>query len=1095
MGAIFKKLFSKKKVIFWLAFSVLYLALVITANILANKFGSLINGVLGGERAIIEKSSYHRLYQPDFEDKKATLANGNSVTQEICEEGMVLLKNDKKDGNYALPLKPANEGDKIKVSIFGKNSVNLVYGGSGSAAPTQSVPCKTIYDSLNEELGFECNLALKEFYSDKKRSGDGRSENPDMEHGDSIPLLKTGETPIENYGADLTETYANYNDAALVVFSRIAGENWDLPRTAEDNLISRHYLELDNNERALLDHVCSFNFKHVIVLFNGSNNIDMAFLKFPSDPAYHEKIDGAMLIGSPGATGIMALGRILKGDVNPSGHLTDTIYTSYHEDPTWQNFGDNSSYKNYPDKDAMSETDFKKAIKALPYGDSYIQDGEGLKPYFMVAYEEGIYMGYRYYETRYAEMAKVDQAAADEWYNSHVLYPFGYGLSYVGQNEYGLNNFEQVVVNKAALEAADLTKDPFTVQVNVTNNGAVKGKQVVQIYASAPYKSGKIEKAHKVLVGFAKTDDLEPGATTAEPLEITITPYDFASFDTEDLNENGYKCYELDKGDYNFYVSENAHDDGIKFTKNTASDIIYENDPVTGTAIQQQFFKTKTEKEYLEKFLQQELSRSFLSTEDIINDPRFPRMPTVSDRTVDEKFILKEDRYTTDNPEDLGNMPLTNQPVTLKLEDMVGKDYDDPDWEVFLNQLKTSEMTDLFNKGMYATEKLPRVGVPKTLSCDGPTGLVAFMGTPEVYGTCYYCSECLVAQTYNVKLAEKQGNAIGNEALFGDQRSGGSHLPYTGWYSPGVNLHRSPFSGRNTEYYSEDPFISGKMAARVIEKSQEKGVYTTIKHFALNEQETHRSNNGQNYWVKEQAIRELYLKPFEIAIKEGKSLGLMSSFTRIGQRWCGGSYPLLTKILRNEWGFKGTVICDFHTDAYMDSKQMAYAGGDLNLTGTKYWSPNVNEPEDVNVLRRAAHNNLYALANSNAMNQKILGYKLPLWRELVYIGEAGVGVLFLAWGFLVIFMTLRNKGGKKAKKGGEEAVEGEVVNEEKAEATEQRIRKIKRRGNPLLFYYSVNYLLPSNGLKYCWIFSARISLSKYPTVSMTCSLVSMSTAT
>ena len=1027
---ILKKLFSKKKVIFWAAFSVLFIGVLITANILANKFGALINGVLGGERAIIEKESYHKLYKPDFEDKKATLENGNKVTQEICEEGMVLLKNDKKDGNYALPLKPATEGAKIKVSIFGKNSVNLVYGGSGSAAPTQSVPCKTIYDSLNEELGFECNLALKDFYSNKKLSGDGRSENPEMEHGDSIPVLKTGETPVSSYGSDLTDTYAQYNDAALVVFSRIAGENWDLPRTAADNLLTRHYLELDDNERALLDHVCSYNFKHVIILFNGSNNIDMGFLKFPTDPAYHEKIDGAMLIGSPGATGIMALGRILKGDVNPSGHLTDTIYTRYHEDPTWQNFGDNSSYQNYPDKSTMTDTQYKDALKALTYGDAYIQEGEGLKPYFSVSYEEGIYLGYRYYETRYAEMAATDQAAADDWYNSHVLYPFGYGLSYT--------EFEQVIVNKTELEAADLTAEPFTVKVNVTNTGAVKGKQVVQVYASAPYYAGKIEKSHKVLVGFAKTEELAAGATTAEPLEIKITPYDFASFDTEDANDNSNKGYDLDAGNYDFYVSENVHDDGQKFSKNLSNTIAFGNDPMTGTKVSPLFFTSTTDKTNLEKFLQQELSRSFMSIEDINDDPRFPKMPTVGDRTVDERFINKEDRYTTDNPEDLSTMPLTGQQVTLKLEDMVGKDYDDPDWEVFLNQLKTSEMTDLFNKGMYATEKLPRVGVPKTLSCDGPTGLVAFMGTPEVYGTCYYCSECLVAQTYNVKLAEKQGNAIGNEALFGDQRSSGSHLPYTGWYSPGVNLHRSPFSGRNTEYYSEDPFISGKMAARVIEKSQEKGVYTTIKHFALNEQETHRSNNGQNYWVREQAIRELYLKPFEIAIKEGKSLGLMSSFTRIGQRWCGGSYPLLTKVLRNEWGFRGTVICDFHTDAYMDSKQMAYAGGDLNLTGTKYWSPNTNEPEDVNVLRRAAHNNLYALANSNAMNQKILGYKLPVWRELLYIGEAGVGVLFLAWGALVIIMTLRSKGdgkGKKAKKG---KVEEEAPAEEKVEAAEQR---------------------------------------------------------
>ena len=388
----------------------------------------------------------------------------------------------------------------------------------------------------------------------------------------------------------------------------------------------------------------------------------------------------------------------------------------------------------------------------------------------------------------------------------------------------------------------------------------------------------------------------------------------------------------------------------------------------------------------------------------------FPVMPTTEDLTVDKKFINRISKTSSDNPNEYTKMPRTGAPVTIHLDELTGLEYDDPKWEEFLDQMKFNEMLDLFNKGMYATNKISRLGVPKTLSCDGPTGLVAFMGTPEVYGTCYYCSEVLVAQTYNTELAAKEGNSIGNEALFGDQRQNGSKLPYTGWYSPGVNLHRSPFSGRNTEYYSEDPFISGKMAATVIKEAQAKGVYTTVKHFALNEQETHRSDNGQSYWVKEQAIRELYLKPFEFAIKEGKSTGLMSSFTRVGLRWCGGSYPLLTTVLREEWGFKGHVICDFHTDEYMDSKQMAYAGGDLNLTGTAYWkTAKKSEIEDVVMLRRSSHGILYSLANSNAMNQKILGYDLPIWQELLFIGEAVIGAGFLAWGFLVIFKTLRKK--------------------------------------------------------------------------------------
>ena len=967
--SVFKKLLKSKRVVAWGISTLAFVVVIVAANIVATVvLPDLINGVLGGERAVVDESNKFKHFTPDFENKEQALDNGNAVTQQICEEGMVLLKNE----NDALPLAQGS-----KISIFGKNSVNLVYGGSGSAAPTQTVPLKTIYDSLGKGeggAGFECNPTLKSFYEDNSRSGNGRSANPKMEHGDDgISTLETGETDTDSYPSDVTSSYAQYNDAALVVFSRIAGENWDLPRVSADGVPGRHYLELDKNERKLLEHICAQDFKHVIVLFNGSNNIDMAFLKIPTDPAYNAKIDGAILIGSPGATGIMALGRILNGTVNPSGHLTDTIYTHYSNDPTWQNFGDNST------KDGDSS-----------YGDAYIVDGE-IKPYFSVAYEEGIYLGYRYYETRYAEMEKAATGTGEAWYQENVLYPFGFGLSYT--------NFEQSISNKAAITADLNANEDFTIDVKVKNIGNKPGKQVVQVYANAPYTSGGIEKSYKVLVGFAKTPVLEPQEETT--LSITITPYDFASFDTD-----GYGCYVLEKGDYKFFLGTDAHTDADFVSKNLASTAKFENDPVTGTKVEPQFYKgSKDEKDYLKQFLQENLSRSDF-------EGTFPKMPTEENLSVPAKFINKEDNTASDNPNEYKEMPVTNAKVTVQLYELTGLKYDDEKWDKFLDQMTFQEMLDLFNKGMYATNKIERLGVPKTLSCDGPTGLVAFMGTPEVYGTCYYCSECLVAQTYNIELAGKQGNAVGNEALFGDQRPNGSKLPYTGWYSPGVNLHRSPFSGRNTEYYSEDPFISGKMAAVVIRESQAKGVYTTVKHFALNEQETHRSDNGQNYWVKEQAIRELYLKPFEIAIKEGKSFGLMSSFTRVGRRWCGGCYPLLTTVLREEWGFEGLVICDFHTDKYMDCKQMIYAGGDLNLTGTAYWTTaKADEVEDVVMLRRASKNILYALANSNAMNQTILRYKLPVWQVLLFTGEGVLGAGFLTWGFFAIWTTLRRKEG------------------------------------------------------------------------------------
>jgi beta-glucosidase len=333
-------------------------------------------------------------------------------------------------------------------------------------------------------------------------------------------------------------------------------------------------------------------------------------------------------------------------------------------------------------------------------------------------------------------------------------------------------------------------------------------------------------------------------------------------------------------------------------------------------------------------------------------------------------------------------------------------------------------MIDLFNKGCYSTTPITRkidgeeiVLVPGTTSCDGPTGMVTFMGKSEVYQTCYYCSECLVAQTYNLELAKEQAEAIGQESLVGNLETG---LSYPGWYAPGVNLHRSPFSGRNTEYYSEDPLLCGKFAATVIAGVQSRGVYANVKHFALNDQETNRSAKGIATWCDEQAMRELYLRPFEIAVKEGKTKGLMTSFNRVGTTWAGGDYRLVTTVLRKEWGFVGSVICDFHTSAndYMDSKQMLYAGGDLNLAGqeTVYLKEGSGDidvsssnKKDVILLRNASHNLLYCIANSNAMKAEVIGYRLAVWEILLTVGTVVVCVGIAGWGAWAILTSLRKK--------------------------------------------------------------------------------------
>ena len=966
----------RPRVIAWAASTVLLTGFLVAATVLTtNTFKGLIENVLGSDTAIKAEGDNGIIFEQEFNTKDEARENGDKVVQEICEEGMILLKNE----NGALPLK-----QKAKVSIFGKNSVELVYGGSGSAAPGGDIPKKTIYDSLSA-AGFECNPALKEFYQDNKRSGDGRGETPDLPEG-GVPELPTGEPPIANYNAELKGTYSDYSDAAIVVISRIAGENWDLPRVAQDN-DDRHYLELDNNERALLTHIVASNeFEHIILLVNTSNYIDLGFLKIASDPAYDQfgkKIDGCIVVGSPGGNGIMALGNILNGSVNPSGHTVDTLYTHFENDPTWENFGDG------------------KPNSELKFGGSYRKASGGYANYYGVEYEEGIYLGYRYYETRGHEKG-------EDWYNNNVVYPFGYGLSYT--------EFEQEITNKAALAGALNANEKFDVEIKVTNKGDRDGKQVVQLYVEAPYEAGKIEKSYKVLAGFAKTKLLEKNES--ETVKITVDPYDFASFDSHDLNNNGEKTWELDAGKYVFHAGTDAHHDFDTFEKTLADTALFKesriDDPAAEKIEVKPLFTEVTE--WMARG--QNLSRADFKDD---NPASFPVAPTLEELTLTDEQLAKFDSYESTNNETYDKMPVTNAEFTVKLKELAGLNYGDELWDKFLDQLTPEEMLLLFNDGCYSTAAIMRgkdVIVPHTTSADGPTGFVNFMGAKEVYGCCYYQSECLLAQTYNLELATKQAHAIGEESLVGYESGDG--MPYPGWYAPAMNIHRSPFSGRNTEYYSEDPFISGKFAAQVVKGVQEKGVYANIKHFAVNDQETNRSARGLATWLDEQAMREIYLKPFEIAVKEGKTHGLMTSFNRIGYEWAGGSYRLVTTILRKEWGFQGSVICDFKTDKYMDSKQMLYAGGDISLVGNEtlklqtsgtYNTPYISfdNAKDVSLLRRSAHNNLYAIANSNMMRADIVGYKPAGWKVAIFVGDGVIGGGLATWGFFAIFTSLRRK--------------------------------------------------------------------------------------
>lgn len=906
-------------------------------------------------------------YKKTTKSKEEAKQKGDEFNVDLAREGIVMLKN--KD--HAFPMDPSKDGKKV--SIFGKNSANIVYGGSGSGA-VDSTNAKTLSESLTA-VGFEVNPTLKAFYENKTLSGNGRSNNPtDLDSGKTV-ALDVGETPYSSYTSEVKASYESYHDLALIVLSRIGGEGFDLPRTSAEE--GKHYLELDGNETEMIRNVIASGFKKVCVVVNSGNAMELGFLE---KGEFADKIDGAFFMPGTGTTGVMALGEILTGKVNPSGHTVDTFASDFTKAPSFQNFGDNRTYN----------------------GDEFKLDGADADYYF-VDYEEGIYVGYRYYETR-------GQVEGETWYQDNVVYPYGYGLSYT--------DFSYSIANKGELPTT-LSKEKFTVDVKVHNDGKVKGKAVVQLYGSAPYITGQIQKSAIQLVGFAKTGELEPGAE--EVVKVEIDPYYMASYDYKDQNKDGFKGYTLDKGTYGFSLRTDSHHSIDSFDMNLSDTIKYENDPVTGTKVENLY--TDNEDKYWNSDYH---LQTILSRDDF--DGTFPKSPEGDDYNLSQdEYKILQDR-NPNNPEtyQMPDLTVKEEDQNLKLwqlfetnEDGSYKlnkygvpyiEYDNPKWEALLSRVSLDEIKEHMNRAAFHTKEGLAIDKPLTYETDGPAGFVNFMFQSEFYGTAAYCSEVMIGQTYNVDLAEKFGQTVGEEGLWGDVKKG---FTYSGWYAPGMNIHRSPFGGRNFEYYSEDPFFTGKMAAAQIRGCRSKGVYCFAKHFALNEQETNRQSNGDISYATEQAMREIYLRPFEIAVKEGDCIGIMTSFNRIGLRWTGGDYRLLTTILRNEWGFRGAVIDDFNTPGYMPVKQMAYAGGDINLSMTRSWNKaDYNNANDVYVLRRTYKNMLYTVGNSNSMNGFGLNSVKKAGTPVVTVIQIAIDIAFpviiIAWG-CVVFVKMRKQ--------------------------------------------------------------------------------------
>lgn len=984
MGLIWKN----KKMRIWLIVTAIVLVLGIVVNAVLLSVPIVTNSlslVFGGERANITEDNRTEWYDRQYASKEEVLDAANDFVIEVEKEGIVLLKNE----NDALPL----SGKDAHISVFGKNSVNIVYSGSGSASSNSSTAQRTLYESL-EAAGISYNETLKSFYEDSGKSGKGRPENPAMTSGQRLPGFGTGETPMDSYTSDVVDSYAGYQDAAVVVFSRIGGEGFDLPRAMAESFngaavagasADSHYLELDENEKALLEHVKD-NFSKVIVVLNVGTTMEIPELKADED------IDAILWIGFPGATGIMALGQILTGtdtegnQISPSGHTVDTWAADFTMDPTWYNTG----------------------IYGSEYGNRYLYNGE-TTDYAFVNYEEGIYVGYRYYETRGYEEAAADPQSV--WYENSVVYPFGYGLSYT--------EFDWDVSFGTDSGSGITADDTLEVSVTVKNTGDYAGKDVVELYYSAPYdyEGPAIEKSHVVLGDFAKTDILAPGEE--QTLTLTLDVEDMKSYDYADANENGFSGYELEAGEYRIIIGSDAHTAKADAVYTLSEDLQLKTDMNADgeeTEVANAFddvsagiFGTNTYASYVSR----KDFEGTLRTEYLDDAER-----TLTDELKEELDESIKRKYTEPDAgkpwEVAGDAPAT-VPVNsgLSLRDMlydeagnyVGEvSFDDPRWETLLNEISLDEMKNLVGFGAFRTSEVKGVdgvvGKPLTVDSDGPSGFTSFLSESVVYGTCAYQAECVMGSTWNVQLAEKMGELIGEEGLAGNEKGDG--LPYSGWYAPAVNIHRSPFAGRNWEYYSEDGLLSGKFAAGVIKGAGKKGVYCYVKHFAVNDQETDREYNGILVWANEQSMREIYLYPFEIAVKEGGATGMMSSFNRLGMKWAGGSYALLTQVLRDEWGFHGSVITDYSLNTYTHVDEMIRAGGDLFLTQDVKTFGMEDDATQIAMLRQSTKNILYMVANSSAMSISTDGYLRPVWQIVMICVDIVIVAALALWGMFAV---------------------------------------------------------------------------------------------
>ena len=885
------------------------------------------------------------------------LSHGVEVNGQLADEGFVLLKNQ----DDFLPLSGSE-----KISVVGKSSTNLVLGGSGSgsASVSSGVQAIDLQKSLTD-AGFEINPNLTSFYKSNSQSGNGRTNGNSNWKG--LSEVTIGETPMSSYSDALKESMENdYNDVAVMVVSREGSEGCDVKtHNAHDSqktnntyeaISKRHALQLSANEEALFDYL-NDTFDNIIVLINSGNVFQCDLFE------NNDKVKAVLWMGCPGDVGAGAVGRILSGEVNPSGRTVDTWGRDFTKDPTYQNFSDNAQTnlvevngkEYYYPQDTMFNNDGTPVKSEGSYnGDpkwevesaKVVEAGlNGVRPSAYVSYEEGIYVDYRYYETRYADMAKKNQKNADRWYESDegVIYPFGYGLSYTSfQQKIVSSNIDHKILKSGNMKVE--------VEVEVKNTGRVAGKEVVQLYWKAPYTPGGIEKAYNSLCAFDKTDMLQPG--DSQTLKLSFNTQEVANYDFTDANDNDFCGYELEGGDYQISLNKSAHEelDHVEF-KVADDGIQYDKDLYTGYKVENRF----TDNGFYNSLpSDDDIEFTQFSRVDMDNGETFPHHPTLEGRTLgvnsrvqefythaftpedidsnktNYEYMPKEAYVTKEQFEALGwtqqSSKLSNK--TMKFSELYYTELDDPKWDEFLNQLTYDEMIPFIN-GADQNPGIDGTGKSGISSQDGPQ---KYKGASGIYWVCLP----IAAATYNLDLVAEQGRCIGNESQFTNSNYG--------WAGPAVNIHRSPFGGRNFEYYSADPLISGRIAGRVVAGATDGGLYCFFKHFAVNDQEKNRE--GVSAFLSEQALREIYLKAFQYVIQEGKSTGIMSSYNRLGLMETAASYPLLTEVLRNEWGFKGHIISDmthksnssFNRKYYENINNRVLAGCNQQLDSGNYTS-------------------------------------------------------------------------------------------------------------------------------------------------------------